>query len=212
MPKPTASETRARILCADAHRFAGLRFTVEWKQNRNGEDCPAIIYNGRPIDRITGSGFEKESTALAGTLRHLFPAANPTRKPDMKPARAHLMPLREAAHYLAHHSYGEAIQATHTSARAVDAYLLFWTWTAVHFSQRFDAPIRQAAARYANATGHASDSQHVQDWIDRRRARALNFWNWLKADDQANTCIQREYEEREDHSAGLMPASCHSTL
>lgn len=70
--KLTTCETRAKRFCESLNANKGGTITVEWKRSATWGANPSIDYMGKCCN-VSGCGYCKLSTALAETLRFLFP-------------------------------------------------------------------------------------------------------------------------------------------
>jgi len=71
--KLNKSEQAAQSLCNRIHDLESYDFTVEWVKSTMWGSNPVIRYRDAKTCSVSGCGYCKHSTALADTLRFLFP-------------------------------------------------------------------------------------------------------------------------------------------
>lgn len=71
--KLTKTEKRAAEFCAQLIQNRGGSVSVDWAKSATWGMNPTIRHLGEKCCQVSGCGYDKLSTALAGVLRFLFP-------------------------------------------------------------------------------------------------------------------------------------------
>lgn len=76
-PRLTTCESRALAYCNRLRNNDGGTITVEWRKSQMWGSNPVIESQDGKCCNVSGSGYNKLSTALAEVLKFLFPVGSP---------------------------------------------------------------------------------------------------------------------------------------